>query len=158
MILAVGNKAVKIGDVIVSRPLGIDGDGGSVGVDAADGDIVLIGVLGHILGQIGRDLPGDHAHGVAVGIGIGDGLVADDAAGAGQVIHGSGLSQLLVQSSAERAQAAVGAAAGAPGADHVDALGGIVRRKRGGSHHGHGQHQNQCDCNEFLAGFHFYPP
>ena len=158
VILAVGDKAVQIGDIVVRRPLGVDRDGGCVGVDAADGDVVFIGVLGHILGHIGRELPGDHADGVAVGIRIRDGFVADNAAGTGQVVNGDGLAELLLKGCAEGTQAVVRAAAGAPGVDRVDALGGIVRRKCGRSHHGHGQHQNQCDSNDFLAGFHVCPP
>ena len=158
VILAVGHETVEIGDAVLFGPFGVDGDGGGVGVDAADRDIVLIGIVGHILRQVGRDLPGDHADGVAVGIGIGDGLMADNAAGAGQVVDGDGLAKLLLKSGAEGAQAVIRAAAGAPGVDGVDALAGIVRGEGGRSHDGHGQHHDESQCQNLLTGFHLGPP
>ena len=142
--LAVVDEGLQIGDAVVGRPLGVDGDGGSVGVDAAEGNVILIGVFGHLQGAVGSQLPGDHADGVAVGLSVGNGLVADHAAGAGLVVDGDGLAKLLLKRGAESAQAVVGAAAGAPGVDGEDALGGVVRSVGGGSHHGQRQHENQC--------------
>ena len=148
VILAVGDEAGHVGDVVVLRPLGVDRDGGGVGVHAAQGDVVLIGVLGHVLRQIGGELPCDHAEGVAVRIGIGNGLMADDAAGAGEVVNREGDAQLLLEGSAEGAQAVVRAAAGAPGADHGDALVGIVGKSGGGEADYHDDCQK--DCEQFL--------
>ena len=151
--LAVVDEGLQIGDAVVGRPLGVDGDGSGVGVDAAEGNVVLIGVLGHVQGAVGSQLPGDHADGVAVGLRVGNGLVADDAAGAGLVVNGNGLAKLLLERGAEGAQAVVRAAAGSPGVDGGDALAGIIRGKSGGSEDGQGHHQNQGHGKKLLHGF-----
>ena len=149
MSLGVLDESSQIGDVVGSSPLGVDGDGGGVDVDAAQRIIVLIGVIGHLLSQVGGELEGHHAHGVAVRIGISDGLVADNAAGAGEVVNGQGLAELLFKRQAERTQAGVGAAAGAPGADHGDALGRILGRGRDGRQ-AHNQHERDDESEKLL--------
>ena len=137
MSLAVLNEGGHVGDAVGGSPLGVDGDGRSVGVDAADRIVVLIGVIGHFLRLVARKLEGDHAHGVAVRIGIGDGLVAGNAGSAGQVVDGQGHAQLLVERFAEGTQAGIGAAAGAPRANDGNAFGRILGRGRDGrqAHH-----------------------
>ena len=129
MVGAVGHEAGQVLDAVVGGPLGVHGDAGGVGVHAAQRIVVLIGVIGHVQRLVGGQLEGDHAEGVAVGVGISDGLVAGDAGGAGAVVNGDGLAQLLLQRGGERAQAAVGAAARGPGVDGGQALGGEVLGK-----------------------------
>ena len=70
---------------------------------------------------------------------------------AGQVVNGQGHTQLAAQSVAEGTEAGVGAAAGSPGADDGDALGGIVGSKGNGAQaEDHRKRDQQRD--EFLHG------
>ena len=151
MSLRILNEGGDVGDAVGSSPLGVNGDGRSIGVDAAQRDVVLIGVIGHLLSQVGGELEGDHAEGVAVVVGVSNGLVADNAAGAGQVVNGQGHAKLLFQSQAERTQAGVSAAASAPGADNGDALGRILGRGRDGRH-AHNQNERDDESEKLLHG------
>ena len=124
--LAVINETGQVGDAVVSSPLCADGDGSCVGVDAAQGSVVLPSQLAGAQLLVGSQLEGDHADGVAVGVGVCDGLMAQDAAAARLVIDGQGHTQILAHCLAECAQAGVRAAACRPGADDRDALGGVI--------------------------------
>ena len=124
--LAVINETGQVGDAVVSSPLCADGDGSCVGVDAAQGSVILPGQLTGTQLLVGGQLEGDHTDGVAVGVGICDCLMAQNAAAARLVIDGQGDAQVLAHSLAECAQAGVRAAACRPGADDRDALGGVI--------------------------------
>ena len=131
--LAVINETGQVGDAVVSSPLCADGDGSCVGVDAAQGSVVLPSQLAGAQLLVGSQLEGDHADGVAVGVGVCDGLMAQDAAAASLVIDSQGDAQVLAHSLAECAQAGVRAAACRPGADDGNTLGGVVGGLAAGS-------------------------
>ena len=131
--LAVINETGQVGDAVVSSPLCADGDGSCVGVDAAQGSVILPGQFTGAQLLIGSQLEGDHTDGVAVGVGICDSLMAQDAAAASLVIDSQGDAQVLAHSLAECAQAGVRAAACRPGADDGNTLGGVVGGLAAGS-------------------------
>ena len=78
--LAVINETGQVGDAVVSSPLCADGDGSCVGVDAAQGSVILPGQFTGTQLLVGSQLEGDHTDGVAVGVGVCDRLMAQDAA------------------------------------------------------------------------------
>ena len=131
--LAVVDEAGQVGDAVACSPLCADGDGSCVGVDAAQGSVVLPSQLAGAQLLVGSQLEGDHADGVAVGVGVCDGLMAQDAAAARLVIDGQGHTQILAHCLAECAQAGVRAAACRPGADDGNTLGGVVGGLAAGS-------------------------
>ena len=88
--LAVINETGQVGDAVVSSPLCADGDGSCVGVDAAQGSVILPGQFTGAQLLVGSQLEGDHTDGVAVGVGVCDRLMAQDAAAASLVIGQSG--------------------------------------------------------------------
>ena len=178
--LGILNKGSQIGNTVALGPLGVDGQSRSVGVDTADQVIVLIAQVG-AEGGIGAQLKGNHTDVVAVLVRIGNRLVADDAAAASQVINRHVDTKLFTHSLAESTQAGVRAAAGTPGANNVDILGGIIAGRSSGflggsssffsrsgflfcrsgraasgqcQNHQHGQGQSQ----KFLCSFHFSIP
>ena len=154
MRLAVVDEAGQIGDVVSLGPLGVDGDGRSVGVDAAERLIILVGQLGRAEVLVGGELKGDHADGVAVRLSIRDGLMADDSAAAGAVVNRQRNAQILAHRLAEGAENSIRSAAGTPRADDRNTLGRVLRSRRDGSqtqNHGQGNHQsNKLLHNRFL--------
>ena len=86
----------------------------------------------------------------------GNGLVAGDAAATGDVVHGEGLAQILAHGIGEGTQAGVGTAAGAPGTDDLDPLGGILAAlaAAGGKAHSQGKCCGHGCKDTLLGDFH----
>ena len=61
--LAVINETGQVGDAVVSSPLCADGDGSCVGVDAAQGSVILPGQFTGAQLLVGSQLEGDHTDG-----------------------------------------------------------------------------------------------
>ena len=76
------------------------------------------------------DFDGDDAQRVAVGLGRGDGRMADHALAAGAVHHVDRLAQLFLKDGRDRPAGGVGAAAGAPRDDQGDRAGRIAGSQR----------------------------
>lgn len=74
---------------------------------AAQGSVILPGQFTGTQLLVGSQLEGDHTDGVAVGVGVCDRLMAQDAAAASLVIDSQGDAQVLAHSLAECAQAGV---------------------------------------------------
>ena len=98
---------------------------------------------------VGGQLKGDHADGVAVGLGIRNGLVADDSAAAGAVVNRQGDAQVTAHGIAERAEHRIRSAAGSPRADHGDTLGRVIS-SRGDGHHAQHEREGDHQSNQLL--------
>ena len=143
-------------DVVV---LGVDVDGhaGRIGVVQRDRGIVLVAEFGQADPMHHRDLDRDDADRVAVRLGRGDGLVADDAAAAGAVDHVHRHAELVLHDLGDHPAGGVGAAAGGPGHDHLDRALGIFGA--GGTvDQGNRGHGNDCPSNHDGAFHLSFPP
>ncbi|MCY1361048.1 hypothetical protein D9M69_477010 [compost metagenome] len=115
----------------------------------ADIDEVLVGVVRQLLVQrrIGRERGGvGGQHGVAVGLGVRDGIGADDGGRARPVVDHHLLAQPRRDRLGDGARHHVGAAAGRVGHDPADRLGGPVigvRGRAGGEQGAGGSHGGQ---------------
>jgi hypothetical protein len=96
-----------------------------VGIDKRDRRVRRAVELGQFLPVHHPDLDGDDADRVAVGRGLGDRAVTDDATAAGAVHDVDRLAQLLFEQYADDAGRRVGAAAGSPRHDQRDRALGV---------------------------------
>src|ERR1700716_3007938 len=105
------------------------------GGDLRDGREVALEIVGELRDHGGRDREGSDAaeqQCVAVGLRLGDGVIADDESAAGPVLDDDGLAEFLPQLLRENARTIVGGAAGGLRDDELYGALGILRlRGRG---------------------------